>query len=56
MLLQSDLYATCMSCVQGNLKDNQPVFDLDSCVVGVVTVSRGYPGSYKKGLVITGEL
>ncbi|XP_076114249.1 trifunctional purine biosynthetic protein adenosine-3-like isoform X2 [Mytilus galloprovincialis] len=53
-LLESDLYDVCKSCVDGTLKQHQPVFSQDKHVAGVVLVSGGYPGSYPKGLAITG--
>ncbi|KAL3861941.1 hypothetical protein ACJMK2_007951 [Sinanodonta woodiana] len=53
-LLQSDLYSVCRACVDGTLAANQPRFDLNKKVVGVVVVSGGYPDSYKKGCRITG--
>ena len=42
------------ACVEGTLKDHMPEFDRESKVLGVVVVSGGYPGSYKKGVPITG--
>ncbi|XP_071119919.1 trifunctional purine biosynthetic protein adenosine-3-like isoform X3 [Mytilus edulis] len=53
-LLESDLYDVCKSCVDGTLKQHQPVFSQDKHVAGVVLASGGYPGSYPKGLAITG--
>ena len=55
-MLQSDLYATCLACVEGTLDAAMPRFHDDRSAVGVVLVSGGYPGSYKKGLEITGRL
>ncbi|KAL4221636.1 hypothetical protein ACF0H5_019892 [Mactra antiquata] len=53
-LMKSDLYTACLSCVDGTLVDNLPEFEVNKKVLGVVVVSGGYPGSYKKGNVITG--
>ncbi|EDO38346.1 predicted protein [Nematostella vectensis] len=53
-LLKSDLYATMMECVTGELEMSMPVFAADKVAVGVVMASGGYPGSYKKGLTIHG--
>ncbi|XP_053379386.1 trifunctional purine biosynthetic protein adenosine-3-like [Mercenaria mercenaria] len=53
-LMKSDLYTTCVACVKGTLNDNLPEYDLAKKVLGVVLVSGGYPGAYKKGCAITG--
>ncbi|XP_025083227.1 LOW QUALITY PROTEIN: trifunctional purine biosynthetic protein adenosine-3-like [Pomacea canaliculata] len=53
-LLSSDLYLTCKACVEGRLKEFLPEFDEHQTTLGVVLVSGGYPGSYKKDLEITG--
>ncbi|KAJ8321082.1 hypothetical protein KUTeg_002669 [Tegillarca granosa] len=53
-LLKTDLYAVCKACTCGSLSNNIPQFDTQKCNVGVVMVSGGYPGSYKKGLPISG--
>jgi len=53
--MKSDLYTTCMACVDGTLKDNLPEFETQRKVLGVVVVSGGYPASYKKGCPITGK-
>ncbi|KAJ8320552.1 hypothetical protein KUTeg_002139 [Tegillarca granosa] len=53
-LLKTDLYAVCKACTCGSLSNNVPQFDTQKCNVGVVMVSGGYPGSYKKGLPISG--
>ncbi|XP_038049315.1 trifunctional purine biosynthetic protein adenosine-3-like isoform X2 [Patiria miniata] len=53
-LLTSDLYATCMACITGNLSSAPPRFHDNMSVVAVVKASGGYPGSYKKGFEITG--
>lgn len=53
-LMTSDLYETCLACTNESLSDHRPVFDHQSCVTGIVLASGGYPGSYKKGMTITG--
>ncbi|XP_020622899.1 trifunctional purine biosynthetic protein adenosine-3-like [Orbicella faveolata] len=53
-LLKSDLYATLMECVNGDLSLSLPLWHTDRYAVGVVAASAGYPGSVKKGCVIHG--
>lgn len=53
-LMTSDLLSTMKACVEGCLPQCLPTFDLSRSVVGVMVVSGGYPGSYKKGLHISG--
>uniref|UniRef100_A0A3Q2D3C4 Phosphoribosylglycinamide formyltransferase n=1 Tax=Cyprinodon variegatus TaxID=28743 RepID=A0A3Q2D3C4_CYPVA len=53
-LLQSDLYEVIMNTMSGKLASNTPVWRQDSSAVTVVMASAGYPGSYKKGVEITG--
>ncbi|XP_023185101.1 trifunctional purine biosynthetic protein adenosine-3 isoform X1 [Xiphophorus maculatus] len=53
-LLQSDLYDVIMNTVSGNLASNVPVWQQGSSAVTVVMASAGYPGSYVKGVEITG--
>lgn len=53
-LLKSDLYATMMECVNGDLSLSLPVWHTDRYAVGVVAASGGYPGPIKKGFVIHG--
>ncbi|XP_068755360.1 trifunctional purine biosynthetic protein adenosine-3-like [Montipora capricornis] len=53
-LLKSDLYATLMECVNGDLSLSLPMWHTDRCAVGVVAASGGYPGAVKKGCVIHG--
>ena len=53
-LLESDLYEVIMECVNGDVPSAMPVFSKNKCAVTVVMASGGYPGSYKKGLPITG--
>lgn len=53
-LMTSDLYEICKACVEGTLKDHTLKFDKHQTTLGVVIVSGGYPGPYRKGLEITG--
>lgn len=53
-LMKSDLYATLMEAVSGDLSAALPSWHRDRVAVGVVMASGGYPGSYKKGCLITG--
>uniref|UniRef100_A0A4W5MJD1 Trifunctional purine biosynthetic protein adenosine-3 n=1 Tax=Hucho hucho TaxID=62062 RepID=A0A4W5MJD1_9TELE len=54
-LLKSDLYEVLQSTLQGKLASNAPEWHQDSSAVTVVMASPGYPGSYKKGVAITGR-
>jgi phosphoribosylamine--glycine ligase len=51
--LESDLADILLSCVEGRL-DPAAIRWTDRCCVGVVLASEGYPGSYRKGLPISG--
>ncbi|XP_033835220.1 trifunctional purine biosynthetic protein adenosine-3 [Periophthalmus magnuspinnatus] len=53
-LLKSDLYEVIMNTISGKLASNAPVWHQESSAVTVVMASAGYPGSYKKGVEITG--
>ncbi|KAM4710717.1 trifunctional purine biosynthetic protein adenosine-3-like isoform 1-T1 [Anableps anableps] len=53
-LLQSDLYEVLTSTTSGKLASNAPVWQQGSSAVTVVMASAGYPGSYVKGVEITG--
>ncbi len=54
-LLESDLVDVMLACVEGNLTDGQhQIRWRDAAAVCVVLASKGYPGSYPKGLPITG--
>lgn len=53
-LLKSDLYEVILNTMKGKLVSNPPVWHQDSSAVTVVMASAGYPGSYKKGVEITG--
>ncbi|XP_067659359.1 trifunctional purine biosynthetic protein adenosine-3-like [Haliotis asinina] len=54
LLLRTDLLDICHACVEGKLGSLNVEFDTDKSAVGVVVVSGGYPGSYKKGMEILG--
>ncbi|XP_058468283.1 trifunctional purine biosynthetic protein adenosine-3 [Solea solea] len=53
-LLKSDLYEVILNTMNGKLASDAPVWHQDSSAVTVVMASPGYPGSYKKGVEITG--
>lgn len=54
-LLKSDLYEVIVNTMNGKLSSGAPVWQQDSSAVTVVMASAGYPGSYKKGVEITGK-
>jgi phosphoribosylamine--glycine ligase len=51
--LQSDLVALCNSALDGSLDSDSVAWD-SRCAIGVVLAAGGYPGSYDKGLPISG--
>lgn len=53
-LLHSDLYDILLSTMNATLSSNPPVWRPNSAAVTVVMASPGYPGSYPKGVAITG--
>ncbi|KAL1022372.1 hypothetical protein UPYG_G00025910 [Umbra pygmaea] len=53
-LLKSDLYEVLRNTLQGKLMSSAPVWHQDRSAVTVVMASPGYPGSYQKGVEITG--
>ncbi|XP_028995214.1 trifunctional purine biosynthetic protein adenosine-3 [Betta splendens] len=53
-LLKSDLYDVILNTMKGRLASDPPVWHQDSSAVTVVMASAGYPGSYEKGVNITG--
>ena len=53
-MLKNDLYDVMVACVNGNLQNNLPEFHSNRSAVTVVLASEGYPGCYKKGMVIDG--
>lgn len=54
-LLKSDLYEVMQAVVDKKLSSSMPVWFEDSAAVTVVMASEGYPGTYPKGLEITGK-
>ncbi len=53
-LLETPLDELLMACIEGRLNEFAPLQWYDGSAVCVVAASKGYPGSYKKGKVITG--
>lgn len=54
-LLDSDLYEVALGCAEGDLKARVPrVLWKAGAAATVVCAAKGYPGSYPKGLSITG--
>ncbi|KAM8821519.1 trifunctional purine biosynthetic protein adenosine-3 [Eudromia elegans] len=53
-LLKSDLYEVMQAVIDRKLSSSMPVWFEDSAAVTVVMASEGYPGTYPKGLEITG--
>lgn len=55
-LLKSDLYEVLKNTLRSDLSSSPVQWLEDGVAVTVVMASGGYPGSYKKGLEITGAL
>ena len=53
-LLDSDLYEILLSCANGNLRRSQVSWAAGCSACTVVCAAPGYPGSYPKGLPLTG--
>lgn len=53
-LLNCDLYPVLQACVSGTLQSQRLEFIQNKSAVGTVLISEGYPGTYSKGLEITG--
>lgn len=53
-LLESSLHQLMLACAEGRLADFGPLVWKSAVSACVVAASGGYPGSYKKGLPITG--
>ena len=54
-LLDSDLAELALACVEGRLAKTKPAWS-DRSALCVVLASGGYPGKYRKGLPISGDL
>ena len=54
-LMQSDLYTVAMACVKQTLHNVPVEFHTRMYAVAVVSVSKGYPGAYNKGVIISGD-
>ncbi|XP_030212008.1 trifunctional purine biosynthetic protein adenosine-3 [Gadus morhua] len=53
-LLKGDLYEVLLHTLDGTLASHAPVWHQESSAVTVVMASAGYPGTYEKGVQITG--
>ncbi len=53
-LLKSDLPTIMVACAKGTLQPDMVEWETDKAAVCVVMASSGYPGSYPKGLPISG--
>lgn len=53
--MKSDLYEVMQAVINKKLSSSMPVWFEDSAAVTVVMASEGYPGTYPKGLEITGK-
>ncbi len=53
MRMRSDLVELCLTALEGHLEIVEPQWD-SRAALGVVMAAGGYPGSYRKGDVITG--
>ncbi|NXA00086.1 PUR2 protein, partial [Nesospiza acunhae] len=53
-LLRSDLYEVMQAVLNRRLASSMPAWREDSAAMTVVMASQGYPGTYPKGLEITG--
>ncbi len=54
MRMNSDLYELCNAAIDGRIRELPDVAWDERWAICVVLASEGYPGSYKKGLPITG--
>jgi len=55
-LLDSDLAELAMACIDGRLAEQSLALALDRAALCVVLAAKGYPGSYDKGMEVTGDL
>ncbi len=53
-LLESDLLKLIMACAEGKMQELQPQWRPNTFAVNIAITSGGYPGSYRKGLPISG--
>lgn len=55
-LLDEDLAELAMACIEGRLREQKVTSAVDRAALCVVAAADGYPGSYRKGMQITGDL
>ena len=55
-LLDGDLAELAMACIDGRLREHKVAIAADRAALCVVAAAEGYPGSYHKGMQITGDL
>jgi len=55
-LLDDDLAELAMDCIEGRLGERELKIPADRAALCVVAAAEGYPGSYGKGMAITGDL
>jgi len=55
-LLDADLAELAMACIEGKLREQTPTPGTERAALCVVAAVEGYPGSYSKGMPITGDL
>ena len=55
-LLDADLAELAMACIEGRLGEQKVALVADRAALCVVAAAEGYPGSYRKGMPITGDL
>ncbi|MCX6843750.1 MAG: phosphoribosylamine--glycine ligase [candidate division WOR-3 bacterium] len=55
-LLDGDLAELALACVDGRLREHKVAAAADRAALCVVAAAEGYPGSYHKGMQVTGDL
>ena len=55
-VLDSDLAELAMACIDGRLHEQKVTVAADRAALCVVAAAEGYPGSYPKGMQITGDV
>ena len=55
-LLDGDLAELAMACIEGKLHEQALTPAADRAALCVVAAAEGYPGSYRKGLQVSGDL